>query len=178
MYQPSRGGSASTRAPYCSTKYCLICASIHPAASFSRISARHCAQACVGHTSRGVFSHTGQYICWAIWFTSSSDGVGCWAETLPIHNVEIKAVKKTIQKKRFIQFLRGKLKIILSTLIAGLVDHFLCATHARRYIVGFLIGPGSNKRAKNQQQRAQPEPVDQRVVVNLERGLLCGNAFP
>src|SRR5688572_9842356 len=124
MYQPSRGGSASTRAPYCSTKYCLICASVQPAASFSWISARHCAQACVGQTSRGVFSHTGQYICWAIWLTSSSEGVGGCAETIPTHTMEIRPVRKTVHKKRFIST-----SFYFLLLIAGLVDHFLRAAY-------------------------------------------------
>src|SRR5574341_724646 len=58
---PVRGGSASTRAPYCSTKYCLICSSVQPSESFWRISSRHWRQASVGQTSNGVFSQTGQY---------------------------------------------------------------------------------------------------------------------
>src|SRR3990172_6794199 len=51
--------------------------------------ARHCAQACVGQTSSGTFSHTGQYNWRAMALTSSSEGVGSWAEAGPVENASI-----------------------------------------------------------------------------------------
>ena len=83
ILKPLIGGSASTRTPYWLEKYFFISFSDHPADNFSRIVSRHWIQAWVPHASRGILSHTGQYNCLLIAFTSSSVGLLSWATTLP-----------------------------------------------------------------------------------------------
>ena len=122
--------------------------------------------------------------CFAIWFTSSSVGVVPCAKTDWTGCMKSDAVSHTTANKAEVTSTRCKFPCDKDNfLITCLLVHVCNLVRRARLTHAFLrahrnalrltVWPGCDGDSNNEEQASEPEPVNERVNVNLEGGA-CG----